>query len=229
MAIISFVLVNPKMELHDLIEQNNRLLLLMEHFNTGFTVADMTIEEICNSKGINPLLFASLCNLYNGYDKQLFEPQTIDDFNQLIDFLENSHRYYLDEMYPEIKHFIKKLSEINDTADIKMLDKFFESYFFEVKKHLEYEQKKVFPLFRLICNGGSDIPDLKKSKKISHSDIETKLADLKNLLLKHIKLVDKDGAKRKLLSAIFEFQFDLTIHSIIEDKILMPSIMKICK
>lgn len=229
MAITSSSFVNPKMELHDLIEQNNRLLLLMEHFNTGFTVADMTIEEICNSKGINPLLFASLCNLYNGYDKQLFEPQTIDDFNQLIDFLENSHRYYLDEMYPEIKHFIKKLSEINDTADIKMLDKFFESYFLEVKKHLEYEQKKVFPLFRLICNGGSGIPDLKKSKKISHSDIETKLADLKNLLLKHIKLVDKDGAKRKLLSAIFEFQFDLTIHSIIEDKILMPSIMKICK
>lgn len=128
--------------------------------------------------------------------------------------LENAHRYYLDEIYPEIKFYIKKLSEINDTDDIKMVEKFFESYFSEVKKHLEYEQKKLFPMLRSMdfsAKGGS---------KIRHGDIETKLADLKNLLLKHIRLVDKNGFKRRLLSAILEFQFDLNIHSMIEENLL---------
>ncbi|MCR4560637.1 MAG: hypothetical protein K5685_11210, partial [Bacteroidales bacterium] len=104
--------------------------------------------------------------------------------------------------------------EINDTDDIKLVEKFFELYFLEVKKHLEYEQKKLFPMLR-----STDL-SVKGVSKIRHGDIETKLADLKNLLLKHIRLVDKHGLKRKLLSAILEFQFDLNIHSMIEENLL---------
>ncbi|MBQ3690853.1 MAG: hemerythrin domain-containing protein [Bacteroidales bacterium] len=218
--IITVGTITPQMELHDLIEKNIRILLLMEHFGTGFTVADLTIEELCRLRGINPEIFACFCNLYNGSDKICYEPKTIEDINQIIEFLENAHRYYLDEMYPEIKYYIKKLSEINETDDIKMVEKFFESYFSEVKKHLDYEQKKLFPLLRSEDNAQ------KGKTKIHHGDIETKLADLKNLLLKHIRLIDKNGLKRKLLTALFEFQFDLNIHSLIEDKILIPIALK---
>ncbi len=207
-------IITPKMELHELIEKNNRILLLMEHFGTGFTVADLTIDELCRLRDINPEIFACFCNLYNGNFQNFYEPKNADDISQMIVFLENAHRYYLDEIYPEIKFYIKKLSEINDTDDIKMVEKFFESYFSEVKKHLEYEQKKLFPMLRSMdfsAKGGS---------KIRHGDIETKLADLKNLLLKHIRLVDKNGFKRRLLSAMLEFQFDLNIHSMIEENLL---------
>ena len=202
------------MELHELIEKNNRILLLMEHFGTGFTVADLTIEELCRLRDINPEIFACFCNLYNGNFQNFYEPKNSEDINQIIVFLENAHRYYTDEIYPEIKYYIKKLSEINDTDDINMLEKFFELYFSEVKKHLEYEQKKLFPMLRAMdfsAKGGS---------KVRHGDIETKLADLKNLLLKHIRLVDKNGLKRKLLTAILEFQFDLNVHSMIEESLL---------
>ncbi len=208
-------IITPKMELHELIEKNNRILLLMEHFGTGFTVADLTIDELCRLRDINPEIFACFCNLYNGNFQHFYEPKNSDDINQMIVFLENAHRYYLDEIYPEIKFYIKKLSEINDTDDIKLVEKFFELYFLEVKKHLEYEQKKLFPMLR-----STDLSVKGNSSKVRHGDIETKLTDLKNLLLKHIRLVDKHGLKRKLLSAILEFQFDLNIHSMIEENLL---------
>ena len=220
--------VTPKMELHDLIERNSRLLLLMEHFGTGFTVADMNIVQFCGQHGINPELFASFCNLYNGDTSNLYVPKGADDVAQIITFLENSHRYYLDEMYPEIKFYIHKLSEINNTEHVSMLETFFESYMKEVTKHLEWEQNEIFPLLRSVCNGQMSVQDFcskaQCDKLDSHADIGIKLRDLKNLLLKYIKLVDRNGYKRKLLAAIFEFQFDLDIHSIIEDKILMKAI-----
>lgn len=215
-------MITPNKELHELIEKNNRLLLLMDHFETGFCVSDMTIAQLCAQKGINPEIFASFCNIYNGDTSHPYKPQCNNDVEQIIRFLENTHRYYISDMYPEIKHYINALRELNPGNDVKMLDMFFESYISEVKKHLEYEQEKLFPLIRSFCNGETSHSDIiKKTKRIKHEEVETKLSDLKNLLLKHIKLVDKNGLKRKLLAAILEFEYDLGIHSFIEDEVLM--------
>lgn len=220
-------MITPNKELHELIEQNHRLLLLMDHFETGFCVADKTIADICGERGINPEIFAAFCNIYNGYLSNLYVPKSKEDIAQIIAFLENTHRYYLSDMYPEIKHYISELGKINPGQDVRMLEMFFESYFGEVKKHLEYEQEKLFPAIRQLCNGEIQKEEfLKKTKKLKHTDIEAKLSDLKNLLLKHIRLIDKDGMKRKLLSALLEFQYDLNIHSLIEDEILTKNIIK---
>ena len=63
-----------------------------------------------------------------------------------------------------------------------------------------------------------------KKYKEEHSDIETKLSDLKKLLVKHIKLKGDFPLKRKIINALFEFENDLTIHSIIEEQVLIPLI-----
>ncbi len=220
-------MITPNKELHELIEQNHRLLLLMDHFETGFCVADKTIADICGEKGINPEIFAAFCNIYNGDLSNLYVPKSKEDIAQIIAFLENTHCYYLNDMYPEIKHYISELGKINTGQDVRMLEMFFESYFAEVKKHLEYEQEKLFPLIRAYCNGDVDSDELtRKSRKLKHSEIEVKLSDLKNLLLKHIRLVDKNGLKRKLIASLMEFQYDLNIHSLIEDEILIKYITK---
>lgn len=62
-----------------------------------------------------------------------------------------------------------------------------------------------------------------------HTDIETKLIDLKNLFLKHIKIKNELTIKRKFLNTLFGLEFDLKIHSIIEEKILIPLIEHIEK
>lgn len=214
--------VYPLLEMHELIEKNNRLLLLMEHFKIDFTVSDNTIEEICKAENISVRLFVWLCNLYCGVLKNIsfkIEPQEV---LQVIDFLKNTHNYYKDDKYPEIKFYINKLKEINDCADMALIENFFDTYFNEVKQHLEVEESSTFPYLESVINNASLIKNIKTHISDSdHENISNKLADLKNLLLKHIKLNDKDGLKRKLLSAIFELEFDLNIHSIIEEQIIL--------
>jgi len=60
-----------------------------------------------------------------------------------------------------------------------------------------------------------------------HDNIEDKLEDLKNLLLKHLPLDNDQQIRRKLLFSLFELEYDLTIHTRIEDEILIPLVEKL--
>jgi len=55
-----------------------------------------------------------------------------------------------------------------------------------------------------------------------HNDIEEKLTDLKNLLIKYLPQKEDQQIRRKLLFSLFELEYDLNIHSRIEDNILVP-------
>ncbi|MGC8803040.1 MAG: hypothetical protein ACP5PS_04610, partial [Bacteroidales bacterium] len=46
-----------------------------------------------------------------------------------------------------------------------------------------------------------------------HDDIEEKLSDLKNLLIKYLPAREDQQARRRLLTHLFELESDLAIHS----------------
>jgi regulator of cell morphogenesis and NO signaling len=72
-----------------------------------------------------------------------YSPQNIQT---IISFLKNSHQYYLQKRYPQIKQYdIEEINEINIHAEILMLGKFFDKYFPEVSGHPDYEDDVVFP------------------------------------------------------------------------------------
>lgn len=61
-----------------------------------------------------------------------------------------------------------------------------------------------------------------KDYRDHHNDIEEKLEDLKNLLLKHLPVKNDQHIRRKLLFSLFELEFDLNVNTQIEDTILIP-------
>lgn len=146
--------------------------------------------------------------------------------------MKNSHRLYKEDKYPEIKEYLTKLHERHNTKDIELIEKFFNIYFEEVLEHFNYEEQIAFPYFSQLIE-----PEFVNQKssfsateyKEHHTDIETKLTDLKNLMLKHIALKDDLPLRRKILYSLFELEFDLKIHSIIEEIILLPLIKRIEK
>jgi regulator of cell morphogenesis and NO signaling len=62
--------------------------------------------------------------------------------------------------------------------------------------------------------------------KDHHNDIEEKLNDLKSLLIKYLPLKNDQPIRRKLLFSLFELEYDLNIHSQIEELILIPLVSK---
>lgn len=142
-----------------------------------------------------------------------------------MEFLRNSHIYYRKYKYPEIKSYIHELQKENPSKELLLLEKFFNTYLKEVLEHLDYEENVAFPYFtELLTNNNIPCDDKYTAKEYHehHTDIELKLADLKKLLLKHIKISNSLNLRRRLLTALLELEFDLYIHSLIEESILVP-------
>ena len=221
------------MKMADLIFENPSLLLMMEHFDLDIVVRDLSVAQICDKNQISQAVFISIANMYNGFNALNISYFIDTDIEPIIRFLENSHRYYLDEKIPDINENIRALYAENNNAEIGLIESFFKEYSKEVKEHLNYEDEIAFPYFnKLVRNAMAG----EKQKKFSaqeyrehHTDIETKLADLKKLLLKHIPSRKGCSLRRKLLINLFELEYDLNIHSEVEESVLIPLIRRIEK
>ncbi len=219
--------IKADMKMAGLIMENPRLLLLLEHFNVDFTVGDKTIARLCDDYAIPERLFLVVANLYNGFTPRYDEKLSRTDIPAIISFLRNSHHYYKSDKYPEIISYVKSLLRHSENEEVRLIEQFFNDYFQEVVEHLDYEENVAFPYFaRLIGKSpGTDGPGFSANDyREHHSDIETKLTDLKNLLLKHIRIDGNLPLRRRMLLGLLELEFDLYTHALIEEKILIPLI-----
>jgi len=216
-----------------LIFENPTLLLMMEHFDLGISsIQDKSIQQICTDNGISLQVYISFANLYNGFIPTGDEFKSKDELLSIIKFLSRSHQYYKNEKYPEIRGYISQLYANNEAEIIKLIEKFFDEYFSEVLEHLGYEDSIAFPYFNAIIESSirvstADNPFSANDYREHHTDIESKLFELKNLFIKHLSLKGDRSIHRKLLYSLFELEHDLNIHSLIEDTILVPLVREI--
>jgi regulator of cell morphogenesis and NO signaling len=223
----------PEMKAADIIIDNPFLLLMMEHLEINLEVREKSVVQICVEKQINTDLFLTLANLFNGYKPSVLTEYTSGNVQTIIRYLENSHRYYLKEIYPRIRIFIEEINKINDHAEILMIGKFFDKYFVEVTEHLDYENTVVFPYVLDLDNLLTQKSSKRNASSYSvteyrehHNDIEEKLTDLKNLLIKYMPQKNDQKIRRQLILSLFELEYDLNIHSQIEESILIPLVEK---
>jgi|YNPMSStandDraft_1061717.scaffolds.fasta_scaffold00970_10 regulator of cell morphogenesis and NO signaling len=221
--------------LFDIIESNPYTLLVIEHLKKNDSPKKKTLKQFCKENNLPLHLFLVLINIYSGQEVDFTDEFSVSDTSIIVDFLHNSHIYYKNEKYPLINSLLYELTKNVNTNEVKLLIKFFEEYFSEVIQHLDYEENIVFPYV-------NDILKVIEKKKVinkhnfssneyleHHDDIEEKLSDLKILLLEHLKLNNYAYLGRQLIFHLYELEHDLRAHSIIEEKILIPIIVKLEK
>jgi len=217
----------------DVIINKPLLLLMIEHFGIALPLNDKSIEKICEDNNISTVLFLAIADLYNGVQHSSELPLSFDDTNKIIEFLQSSHKFYLKELYPDILENIRQIAKVNDSKEVVLVQKFFVDYFSEVTEHLDYEDKVVFPYVLDLYRQMTKKRHIKKESNYSvreykrhHNDIEEKLKDLKKLLVKYLPQKNDQVIRRRLLLNLSELEFDLNIHSKIEDMILIPLVTK---
>jgi regulator of cell morphogenesis and NO signaling len=216
-------------EISDIVLKNPYLTLFLEHFNIEFPFQQLRVVDVCTEKNINPELFLTIAGLYCGAPVSKDVRFRVTDIISIVDYLKNGHHYYTHEIYPKIRHIIEQMSTADNRKEMVMVEKFFDDYFDEVTEHLNYENNLVFPYIL-----GKYMRDVKSENtgfeanysvieyKKHHNDIEEKLSDLKNLLIKYLPPANDQPLRRELLLTLYELEYDLGIHSRIEDFILIP-------
>ncbi|NSW45838.1 MAG: hemerythrin domain-containing protein [Bacteroidales bacterium] len=217
--------------LFDIIELNPYVLFVFEHLQLLDKPKNLTVKSFCKEYSLDVELFIALLNVYNGNDNNIILKPEKKHLKTIVPFLKHSHQYYKNEKYPFITNLLDILQLKVNSKEITILKNFFETYKNEVIEHLEYEEKNVFPYIEQLLTKKryyqNKVSFSIKDYQEHHNDIEEKLSDLKNLLIHHFKVGDFASLKRQIILNLYELQYDLHAHSIIEDKILIPILLTI--
>jgi regulator of cell morphogenesis and NO signaling len=236
MLVFNLPEIKTNSKMLDVINANPYVMIMLEHFRFDIAVHKKTAGEIAKDYGISENLFFAFLNLYigNGFTKS--NSMDFNDIDTIILFLKNAHKYYLKDKFPELENLIIKFIKPEKRDLHSLIRKFFLEYYNEVKEHLNYEDKVFFPyVYNLTNKLKSRDTGVKQNKYSStdfvkhHNNIEDKLLDLKNILLQYIPDKKVNITRRKILLNIFELDYDLKIHTYIEDNILVPLVKRLEK
>lgn len=226
-------MIHEHMKMTDVVFENPRILLVLELLNIPLGFSEHTIAEICVANNVNERLFLTIANLYCFKEYVTIHPDQFDthDAQKIVSFLRAGHVYFLDEKIPRLKSLIEqKTATASGDKYSLIIQKFINDYAAEVLEHINYEDRIVFPYVEALLNeqdspSGYTIESFEKH----HSNIEDKLTDLKNLLVKHLPPEYDSVVRRRMLFELYDLERDINIHDFIENKILIPVVKRLQK
>ena len=190
----------------------------------------VSYDLMCKLNNVDLDFFLLVCNTHTFSDYLPSKKQIrLLNIDSLINYLNRSHNYYINNRINDIKSKLTNLGQLCKSEHFHIINSFFEEYREEVIKHFQYEERVVFPYIVELVNGNTkDIFHIIQYEE-NHSNIDDKLSDLKNILIKYLPEEYDSKEREDLLTEIFLFEEDLTKHTIIEDKILIPFVTEIEK
>ena len=229
-------IIKETMKLSDIIESDKRALVLFPRFGIELGFGDKTVADICVRREIDLQFFLLMVNTFlnPGYfpDSKLRDV----DVDMLIGYLVESHNYYLEEKIPYLQSLLAEFKLNVEHPAVSQLEKFFEQYIVEVKDHLAYEDETAFPYMAMISSyrkkASAPLGKIDYSVDIfeeRHDNIQEKLSDLKNLLIKYFPPANDRYIRIRLLNELIDFEEDLINHARIEDKVLIPVVKQLEK
>ncbi len=211
-----------KQKMAELLISSPRLLTLFERLEIRLGFGERSVEEVCAERGISAQLFVALCNISVADD---FIPSVelldVTDLREVVSYLGLSHRYYTERYLPTLHQHIHLMAADLDSRQQELINSFYDDYEAEVLKHFRYEDEVVFPYIEGLL---SDSPAAYSIADFAdnHSDIDEKLSDLLNIIIKYLPEPSSGSASHDVLRDIFFIEEELTRHTLIENRLLVP-------
>lgn len=209
-----------------LIRDNYNILQSLGSFGLSLGFGDKTVRQVCDEQKVDCYTFLAVVNFtINGYIDVDNEDKL--SLSTLLHYLKASHDYYLGFQLPFIR---KELEDALDQTDnlARLILKLYDEYAREIRMHMRYEEKTVFPYVEsLIDNQSSANYDIDTFSK-HHNQIDKRLKELKNIIIKY--LPSDDLHNNQLTATLYDIYNNedwLMQHSKVEDNIFIPAIRRL--
>lgn len=235
------MILSKEIKMAELIHQNFEVLTVLRRFEIDLGFGERTIEEICQNNKVNPDFFMEIVNSFNDVDYFSESKLKDHDVEDILFYLKNTHRFYLTKKFPEIEQLIKELEfSENNTKNKKLIENFFNEYKEEFINHVQREEDRIYPYI-------IDLDKVLKTKEVAsdfnedmkkytildyqqeHEDVEEKLYDLKNIIIKYLPTPLNTDGYNSILVKLFKLENDLNEHSRIEEKVIVPKVKEMEK
>ncbi|MBV5283831.1 MAG: hemerythrin domain-containing protein [Paludibacter sp.] len=213
-------------KMSDLIKENHSLLLVISRFGLSLGFGDQTIKEVCNANEIDLTTFLSVVNFLSESNFEIDYAYEDISISSLINYLKNAHSYFLDFKLPIIREkLIKAINDENQHIPYESIFiRFFDEYVSEVKKHMEYEDKIVFRYVLKVLKGERNLHYSISIFHGRHNEIDSKLIELKNILVKYYPAKGNNLLLTEVLFEILSCEVDLATHNQVEDYLFIPAV-----
>ncbi len=209
----------------DLVGEHYPVLPVMSRFGIALGFGDGTIAEVCTANGVDTATFLAVVNLLmNQADGAALADEI--SVRALTDYLHNSHDYFLGFRLPAIR---RKLIEAVDCSrsDVSFaILRYFDEYVAEVHKHMEYEEKNVFPYVEALLAGEKGSQYSMEAFRRQHDQIEERLRELKNIIIKYYP-TGSTNELNGVLFDIFTCEEELASHNAVENEIFVPAVERL--
>lgn len=210
----------------DVISSHPGLLQMICRFGIPLGVGDKSVGEVCEANGVDVDTFLAVVNfLVNDSETASGWVERVS-VASLMDYLGRSHDYFLQFQLPAIR---RKLLEAMDCSPDNQVAysilKFYDGYMKAVRRHMQFENRKVFTYVRQLLDGTrSGDFDIERFAR-SHEGIDRQLQELKKIIIKYYPTTS--GPSESLASVlldIFNCEDDLRRHCCMEDVLFVPAV-----
>lgn len=219
--------VSARKKMADLLTERNNLISLLPRLGVSLGFGEKTVAQVCADDKISLPLFLLISNVY-----------TVDDYlpsieelrqcpiEEIVVYLTNSHKEYLEYKFPHIEDHLKEVVADWSEKYKRLITNFFFDYKNEVVDHFKYEEEVVFPFVKELFQKKSPKKNRPRRSAFDkqHTNIEDKLRDFTNLLIKYIPADVSQRERIDMLEDICSLSDDIEKHALIEEKILFPYI-----
>jgi len=205
-----------------LICDNYQMLFVMSRFGIALGIGNKTIGEVCVDNEIDTNTFLAVVNLLIDEDKRVVDLESKKlSISSLIKYLKKSHDYFQIFRLVDIRKKLIVAIDEQDNAAAFVIIKYFDEYVAEVKKHMNYEERVVFPYVESLI-AGSPLEGYKiKIFSTQHDCVDSKLLELKDIIIKYYK----SEISHELNSALFDIftcSNELLSHNDVENHLFIP-------
>ena len=167
-----------------LIRDNYDLLQSLGSFGISLGFGDKTVQETCEDNNVDTYTFLAVVNFaMNGYGE--FETDDKISVPTLLHYLEASHAYFLDFQLPYIRRELTESLNENDSL-AQLILRFYNEYAREIRQHMKYEQKTLFPYVESLLEGHPTNDYNVETFSKHHGSADKKLRELKLLIIKYL-------------------------------------------
>lgn len=227
---MNHLLFSANMKLADMILANYKLLTILSCFNIHLGFGEKSVKEVCKQYDIPVSFFLLVCNVHTYPEYLPGEEELMSlDIDCLISYLQSSHQYYMSDKIGTIEKNLQDMNCHCEPQHRNVLQTFFNGYKNEVVSHFKYEEETVFPYIRGLMQKNATVNYHINQFEENHTNIEEKLSDLKNIIIKYLPDSCASKEQNDVLFEIFLFEEEINTHTLIEDRILIPFVQEIEK
>ena len=210
-------------KLKDLISDNSRLLMVLNRFGISLGFGERSVKESCELQGVDVATFLSVANFIGKNERNVTEISMAS----LISYLKQAHVYFLDYVLPMIRRRLIEAIDCSGSDEVAFLIlRFYDEYVVEVRRHMEYENRKVFRYVEALLKGEKDPRYSIDMFAEKHNNMDKKLKELKDIIIRYYPEQGND-LLTSVLFDIINCEQDLSQHCEVEDYIFVPAVRKI--